>query len=68
MVKVAALVRKAVENGSLSMTMSPRTLISWGSKHARFGERAIEVAFVNKLRPTDQKVVREMVNKVFGYK
>lgn len=68
MVKVAALVRKAVESGSLSMTMSPRTLISWGQKWERFGPKAVEVAFVNKLRPTDAKVVRDMVNKVFGYK
>lgn len=68
MVKVAALVRKAVESGQLAMTMSPRTLISWGQKWERFGAHAVEVAFINKLRPTDAKVVRDMVNKVFGYK
>jgi cobaltochelatase CobS len=68
MVKVAALVRKAVEGGTLAMTMSPRTLISWGQKFDKFGQQAVEIAFVNKLRPTDAKVVRDMVNKVFGYK
>lgn len=68
MVKVAGLVRNAVAAGQLTMTMSPRTLISWGNKHARFGEKAIEVAFINKLRSTDAKVVRDFVNKVFGYR
>lgn len=68
MVKVAGLVRNACKAGQLTMTMSPRTLISWGNKHNRFGDKAIEVAFINKLRSTDAKVVRDFVNKVFGYK
>lgn len=68
MVKVAGLVRGAVGSGQLSLTMSPRTLISWGRKYKMFGEKAIDVAFVNKLRSTDAKVVRDFVNKVFGYK
>ena len=68
MVKVASLVRAAVANGQLSITMSPRTLISWGNKYGMFKEKAIDVAFVNKLRSTDAKVVRDFVNKAFGYK
>jgi cobaltochelatase CobS len=68
MVKVAGLVRAAVGSGQLTITMSPRTLISWGNKWGRFGDKAIEVAFTNKLRSADAKVVRDIVNKVFGYK
>jgi cobaltochelatase CobS len=68
MVKVAGLIRNAVAAGQLTFTMSPRTLISWGMKHARFGDKAVEVSFINKLRSTDAKVVRDFVNKVFGYR
>lgn len=68
MVKVASLVRTAVATGQLTITMSPRTLISWGNKYKMFGEKAIDVAFINKLRSTDAKVVRDFVNKSFGYK
>lgn len=68
MVKVASLVRAAVNSNQLTITMSPRTLISWGNKWDRFGEKAIDVAFTNKLRSADAKVVRDIVNKVFGYK
>lgn len=68
MVKAAALVRSAVAKGQLGITMSPRTLISWGQKWSRLGEKAIEVAFINKLRDTEAKIVRDFVNKVFGYK
>jgi len=68
MVKCATLVRNAVANGQLNITMSPRTLISWGRKWKMFGEKSIDVAFINKLRATDAKVVRDFVNKTFGYK
>jgi cobaltochelatase CobS len=68
MVKVAQLVRNAVAAGQLSITMSPRTLISWAAKYERFGDKAIDVAYINKLRSADAKVVRDFVNKAFGYK
>jgi cobaltochelatase CobS len=68
MVKVAQLVRDANQNGDMTLTMSPRTLLSWGKKAAMCGSlsEALEFAFINKLRSQDQRMVKEFVTKVFG--
>jgi cobaltochelatase CobS subunit len=67
MVKLAALVRSAYDKGSLGLTISPRTLINWGRKSARYGlPRAFAVAFLQKLHDDDQKAVNEHYRKVFG--
>lgn len=68
MVKVAALVRKAYNQGKLGLTMSPRTLINWGRKMTRFGDirSALDISFMQKLSDDDRKVVSELFVKVFS--
>lgn len=68
MVKVAALVRQSNAQGNIGLTMSPRTLINWGRKILTWGDvkLAFTIAFLDKLRDSDRKVVTELFNKVFG--
>jgi len=68
MVQLAKLIRDGVNNGSLNVTMSPRTLINWGRKVDAFADThaALSVAYLNKLGEDDHKVVSELYRKVFG--
>lgn len=68
MVSLANLIRTACKQNNINLTMSPRTLINWGKKAVAFGDmkRALVLAFANKLRESDYKVVNEMYGKVFG--
>jgi cobaltochelatase CobS len=68
MVKLAALVRQANSQGNIALTISPRTLINWGRKILVWGDVkvAFTIAFLDKLRETDRKVVNELFGKVFG--
>lgn len=68
MVKVAGLVRTAHQQTQVSLTMSPRTLIRWGEKIAKWRDAKLsfELAFLNKFRDNERKVVQELYKKVFG--
>ena len=67
MVRFANLVRNAYDSGNLGLTMSPRTLINWGRKQQRYDIKyALQVSFLEKLTPDDNKSVQELYNKVFG--
>lgn len=68
MLGVASLVRQAQQQGNIALTMSPRTLINWARKIETWGEPriAFTIAFLDKLRDTDRKVVTELYAKVFG--
>jgi cobaltochelatase CobS len=67
MVTMAALVRQACDTSQINLTMSPRTLINWGLKQTVYDTRtALALAFLNKLRESDRKIVEEMYYKVFG--
>jgi len=68
MVSFANLVRTASKQNNVNLTMSPRTLINWGRKAVVMNDmkRALILAFVNKLRDTDRKIVSEFYTKVFG--
>lgn len=68
MIQLAQLVRAAYEQGSINLTMSPRTLINWGRKTTQHGtpERSLRLAFANKLRDNDARILDEMHSKVFG--
>lgn len=68
MVSFANLVRTACKQNNINLTMSPRTLINWGRKIVKLkdGRRALMLAFSNKLRETDHKIVDEFYVKVFG--
>lgn len=70
MVKTANLVRAAVKNGDMVLTISPRTLISWAEKAYQFGSvaEAFKFAFLNKLRAEDQRLALECFQKAFGEK
>jgi len=68
MIQLAHLVRAAYEQGNINLTMSPRTLINWGrkTKDTASPERALRIAFANKLRDNDARILDEMHTKVFG--
>lgn len=68
MVSFAAQVRNACSTAQINLTMSPRTLINWGKKTVVYGDvqAALSLAFGNKLRDTDRKIVNELYFKVFG--
>lgn len=68
MLGVAQLVRQANGQGNIALTMSPRTLINWARKIETWGEprMAFTIAFLDKMRESDRKVVTELYNKVFG--
>lgn len=68
MVSFGNLVRTAVKQNNINLTMSPRTLINWAKKTVVLGDqrRALVLAFTNKLRDSDRKIVSEFYSKVFG--
>lgn len=68
MVSFANLVRTACKQNNINLTMSPRTLINWGRKTVKLKnpKRALHLAFANKLRESDHKIVGEFFQKVFG--
>lgn len=70
LVKVANLVRSAYRAGQLSLTMSPRTLISVCRKVAvgRSLQEALANVYLNKLSGVQAKVAKELVVKIMGSK
>lgn len=68
MIQLAHLVRAGYDQGNINLTMSPRTLINWGRKTRDWGDsgRALRLAFANKLRDNDARILDEMHTKVFG--
>ena len=68
MIKLASLVRSAYAQRSINLTMSPRTLINWGSKAVKHGDmrQSFRIAFYDKLRDSDKRAVSELYAKVFG--
>jgi cobaltochelatase CobS len=68
MIKLASLVRAAYGQRSINLTMSPRTLINWGSKAVKHGDmrQSFRIAFYDKLRDSDKRAVSELYAKVFG--
>lgn len=68
LVKVAAIVRKAFENGDITISMSTRTLINIANKIKMFGdiEKAYTVAFINKCDSEDIELVTEAKQRVWG--
>jgi cobaltochelatase CobS subunit len=69
MVKVAEMIRAANNQGEIGLTMSPRTLLNWARKVDTWGgdvRLAFTIAFLDKLRDNERKVVNELFNKVFG--
>jgi cobaltochelatase CobS len=68
MVKLASLIRDAHKQQQINLTMSPRTLINWARKAARYDDvqYGLVVAFMDKLRDHDKALVKEFVGKVYG--
>ena len=67
MVQVAGLIRNAYQQGKIGLTMSPRTLLSWGKKLARYNpSTAFEVSYACKLVADDKQAAQEFFTKVFG--
>jgi cobaltochelatase CobS len=67
MIKLASLIRSAYNQQQINLTMSPRTLLSWGNKIVRHDGNvwfAFTIAFYDKLRDSDKKVVKELFDKV----
>lgn len=69
MVKVAEMVRSSNNQGEIGLTMSPRTLLNWARKVEQWNgdvRLAFTIAFLDKMRDSERKVVIELYNKVFG--
>jgi cobaltochelatase CobS subunit len=67
MYKVASLIRSSYMKQSVSLTMSPRTLINWARKTEVFGvAKAFEKVYACKLNDTDNNHVKQLAEKVFG--
>lgn len=68
LVKFANLVRNAYQQGSINLTMSPRTLINWAKKWKQHDDLtlAFRISYYDKLRESDKKAVGELFSKVFG--
>lgn len=64
---VADQIRKSYEQGNISLTLSPRGLINLVRKYEATGDvrLAFDVAYCNKLRESDARVVAALVDKVF---
>jgi len=68
MVRLASMTRSAFLNGDLATVMSPRTVITW-TQNARFFRdlgMAFELTFLNKCDSTEQAIVAEFYQRVFG--
>lgn len=68
MLQYADLVRTGNDQGNMTLTMSPRTLINWGKKTMRYGDtkEGLVYSFLNKLNTNDRKLASEFYTKVFG--
>lgn len=68
MVKLAALVRKGYDKGDLSITMSPRNLLSWAKKASDWGNlhKAFAYTYMNLLpSEVEKEAVQGMYKTVF---
>lgn len=68
-VKFANDVRKLFRDGKISMTISPREMISAAEVGIAFGGNwtaGIELAFANRLPRVDKKVVQEYLQRIFN--
>jgi len=67
MVDVANLIRSAFDQGSLSLTMSPRTLIAWGKKLQRIPspKLAFMACYANALPDEEKTGAQILLDKVF---
>lgn len=68
MVKVANLVREGFKGGKISAVLSTRQLINWGEWFYMTAdpERAFNLAFAHQLGVTDNGVVMQLFQRVFG--
>ncbi|PID60010.1 MAG: cobaltochelatase subunit CobS [Gammaproteobacteria bacterium] len=68
MVTLANLTRSAFRNGDLATVMSPRTVINWTDTLGFFDDPALafELVFLNKCDPSEQALVAELYQRVFG--
>lgn len=71
MVQTASLIREAYSKGELTITMSPRTLFSWGQKiiHWKDARRALQMCFLNRVQnEADSNAIRNILQTTFGSK
>jgi len=68
MVVLANLIREAFKNGDISVTISPRTIITWAENVDIFGdiEKSFRLAFLNKCDDSEKPVIAELYQRTFG--
>jgi len=68
MVQLANLTRSAFRNGDLATVMSPRTVITWTQNLTFFKDPglAFRLVFLNKCDPSEQALIGELYQRVFG--
>jgi cobaltochelatase CobS len=69
MIKFAGLVRDGYEQGELSLTMSPRTLLNWSKKALYYGDAALalKTCFYEKMSSdAERQAVAALYSTAFG--
>jgi cobaltochelatase CobS len=67
MIQFANLLRTGYQQGSVSLTMSPRTLVNWARKTVYWGDPlvALKMAFFDKILDNEKPEVNQLITKVF---
>jgi cobaltochelatase CobS len=72
MVRIAGKIRRQFEEGSLSLTMSSRTLLFWGQLMLDYSmmpnatKKALELAFTNKLSSSEKQAIYLLCQQEIG--
>lgn len=68
MLQFTHLIRTAKDQGSVSMGVSPRTLVNWGKKTMYWGDAtvALTIAYLDKIEDSEKGEVIKLVKKVYG--
>lgn len=68
MVRCAGLVRQGFAAGDLSITMSPRTVLSWAENNLIFGDvdASFRLSFLNRCDELERELVEEYFQRAFG--
>ena len=68
MMQFTGLIRTAKSQGSVGISMSPRTLVNWAKKTMYWGDAtvALTIAFLDKIDESEKGEVIKLVKKVYG--
>lgn len=67
MVKCANTIRKAYENSTISVPLSPRDVINWMEKYGEIAKftKSAQYCFLNRMPPEDEATVKGIITRAF---